>query len=62
MEASLITAGIIWVVTGSACMILTGNHMGYLRWTDLLLIPFGIFWLLTPWWYDEEAGVMWRKK
>jgi hypothetical protein len=53
---------ILWLLLGCAAVAFTGRHMGYLRWSDLFLIPFGPFWLATPYWRDESGTWMWERQ
>lgn len=52
----------LWLTLGSVALGVTAKHMGYLRWTDLLLVPFGVFWLATPFWRNENGKRLWSRK
>ena len=52
----------MWVSTGTFCLGFTAKKMGYLRWSDLGIIPFGPLWIVTPFWWDEDGLRMWTRR
>jgi hypothetical protein len=58
----MIAVAILWLLLGLAAVAFTGRQMGYLRWSDLFLIAFGVFWVATPYWRDEDGKRIWERK
>lgn len=52
----------LWLILGSICLGVTARTMGYLRWSDLLLVPFEAFWLATPFWRNENGKQLWSRE
>jgi hypothetical protein len=60
MEFLKIALG-IWLLMGCGAVVITALGMGFLRWRDLFLIPFGILYVVSPWWKREDGRILWGK-
>ena len=51
----------LWVSLGTFTLGFTATKVGYLRWSDLFVVPFGPLWFVTPYWWNEDGKRMWRR-
>jgi hypothetical protein len=49
----------LWLSFGCFSMILMASEAGYLRWSDLMVIPLGPIWFCTSYWWDEDGRKLW---